>query len=199
MSFKFGQVSVSSKDFYKRKQITDLFSLDYDKVVVSDPIQCNNDKDKRYVIGYETSNGIIPLYIKTPKNVFSNGVRQYSDNSAYTMSFDLDAHKDWLEKYKLVWDRAEQQIFQRLTKDPVNKDRYVNGKLKTWKEEISTNFHGKSVTHEERCEATAILKVSSVYQQGANYYPQVYIEECKYCAREARKYHLLSDSEDELL
>ena len=115
------------------------------------------------------------------------------------MSFDLDAHKDWLEKYKLVWDRAEQQIFQRLTKDPVNKDRYVNGKLKTWKEEISTNFHGKSVTHEERCEATAILKVSSVYQQGANYYPQVYIEECKYCAREARKYHLLSESEDELL
>ena len=44
MSFKFGQVSVSSKDFYKRKQFTDLFSLDYDKVVVSDPIQCNNGK-----------------------------------------------------------------------------------------------------------------------------------------------------------
>ena len=131
MSFKFGQVNVRSKDFYKRKQFTDLFSLDYDKVVVSDPIQYNNRKDKRYVIGYETSNGIIPLYIKTPKNVFNNGVRQYSENSAYTMSFDLDAHKDWVEKYKLVWDRVEQQIFQRLTKDPVNKDRYVNGKLKT--------------------------------------------------------------------
>ena len=54
MSFKFGQVNVSSKDFYKRKQFTDLFSLDYDKVVVSDPIQCNDGKDKRYVIGYET-------------------------------------------------------------------------------------------------------------------------------------------------
>ena len=142
MSFKFGQVSVSSKDFYKRKQISDLFSLDYDKVVVSDPIQCNNGKDKRYVIGYGTSNGIIPLYIKTPKNVFSNAVRQYSENSAYTMSFDLDAHKDWVEKYRLVRDRVEQQIFQRLTKDPVNKDRYVNGKLKTWKEKITTNFHG---------------------------------------------------------
>ena len=167
MSFKFGQVNVSSKDFYKRKQFTDLFSLDYDKVVVSDPIQCNNGKDKRYVIGCET--GIIPLYIKTPKNVFSNGVRQYSENSAYTTSFDLDAHKDWVEKYKLVWDRAAQQIFQRLTKDPVNKDRYVNGKLKTWKEKITTNFHGKSVPHEERCEATAILKIESVYNQGKTF------------------------------
>ena len=67
MSFEFGQVSVSSKDFYKRKQFTDLFSLDYDKVVVSDPIKFNNGKDKRYLIGYKTSNGIIPLYIKTPK------------------------------------------------------------------------------------------------------------------------------------
>ena len=67
MSFKFGQVNVSSKDFYKRKQFTDLFSLDYDKVVVSDPIQYNNGKDKRYVIRYGTSNDIIPLYIKTPK------------------------------------------------------------------------------------------------------------------------------------
>ena len=71
-------------------------------------------------------------------------------------------------------------MFQCLTKDPVNKDRYVNGKLKTWKEGISTNVHGKSVPHEGRREATAILKVSSVHQQGANYCPQVYIEDCKY-------------------
>ena len=161
MSFKFGQVSVSSKDFYKRKQITDLFSLDYDKVMVSDLIQCG--KDKRYIIGYEASNGIIPLYIKAPKIVFSNGVTQYNENSAYTMSFDLDGHKDWLEKYELVWNKVEQKMFRCLTKNPVKKDRYVNGKLKTWKEEISTNFHGKNVPHEGRCEATAILKVSSVY------------------------------------
>ena len=44
MSFTFGQVSVSSKDFYKSKQVTDLFSLDYDKVMVSDLIQCSKDK-----------------------------------------------------------------------------------------------------------------------------------------------------------
>ena len=196
MSFKFGQVNVSSKDFYKRKQFRDLFSLDYDKVI-ADPIQCNNGKDKRYFIGYETSNGIIPLYIKTPKNVFSNGVRQYSENSVNTMSFDLDAHKDWVEKYKLVRDRAEQQIFQHLTKDPVNKDRYVNGKLKTWKEKITTNFHGKSVPHEERCEATAILKIESVYNQGKNSYPQFYLEECRYIENSTQTCTLLSDSEDE--
>ena len=113
------------------------------------------------------------------------------------MSFDLDVHKDLVEKYKLVWDRAEQQIFQRLTKDPVNKDCYVNGKLKTWKEKITTNFHGKSVPHEERCEATAILTIDSVYSQGKNFYPEAYLEECKYIENDTQTYALLSDSEDE--
>ena len=114
------------------------------------------------------------------------------------MSFDLNAHKNWVEKCKLVWDRAEQQIFQRLTKDPANKDRYVYGKLKTWKEKITTNFHGKSVPHEKRCEATAILKIDSVYNQGKIFYPQAYLEECKYIENNTQTCTLLlSDSEDE--
>ena len=114
------------------------------------------------------------------------------------MSIDLNAHKDCVEKYKLVWDRAEQQIFQRLTKDPENKDRYVNGKRKTWKEKITTIFYGKSVPHEERCEATAILKIDSVYSQGKNFYPQAYLEECKYIENDTQTCTLLSDSEDEV-
>ena len=114
------------------------------------------------------------------------------------MRFDLDAHKDWVQKYKLVWDRAEQEIFQRLRKDPGNTDRYGNGKLKTWKEKITTNFHGKSVPHEERCEATAILKIESVYNQGKNFYPQAYLEECKYIENNTQICTLLlSDPEDE--
>ena len=80
---------------------------------------------------------------------------------------------------------------------PVNKDRYVNGKLKTWKEKITTNFHGMSVPHEERCEATAILKIESVYNQGKNFYPQAYFEECKYIENNTQTCTLLSDSEDE--
>ena len=30
------------------------------------------------------------------------------------------------------------------------------------------------------CNATAVLKIDSVYKQGKNYHPQVYAEECKY-------------------
>ena len=79
----------------------------------------------------------------------------------------------------------------------MNKDRYVNGKLKTWKEKITSNFHGKSVPHEVRCEATAISKIDSVYSQGKSFYPQAYLEECKYIGNDTQTCTLLSGSEDE--
>ena len=58
--------------------------------------------------------------------------------------------------------------------------RYVHGKLKTWKERINTNFHGQDVLYDMYCNATAVLKMDSVYKQGKNYHPPVYVEECKY-------------------
>ena len=100
MSFKFGQITITSKDFHKKKQITDINTIDLDRIIVSDPLSCNNGKDRKYIIGYETDAGITALYIKTPKNIFSPGVKQYNENSPYTMGFDLDEHKNWLEQYK---------------------------------------------------------------------------------------------------
>ena len=78
--FKFGQLEVTSKDFYRQRQITDIFTIDVNKLVLSDKVSCNNRKDCRYIIGCQ-----VPLFIKTPKNFFSYGVSQYDKNCAYTM------------------------------------------------------------------------------------------------------------------
>ena len=43
--FKFGQIEVASKDFHKQRQITDIFTIDVNKVVLSDKVPCNNGKD----------------------------------------------------------------------------------------------------------------------------------------------------------
>ena len=42
---KFGQKEVTTKDFYGQRQITDLFKIDLNNVVVSDKVSCNNGKD----------------------------------------------------------------------------------------------------------------------------------------------------------
>ena len=49
---KFCQREVTNKKFYGQRQITDIFTIDVNKVVVSDKVSCNNGKDCRYIIGY---------------------------------------------------------------------------------------------------------------------------------------------------
>ena len=44
-TFKFGQTEVTSKDFHKQIQITDIFTIDVNKVALSDKVSCNNRKD----------------------------------------------------------------------------------------------------------------------------------------------------------
>ena len=47
------------------------------------------------------------------------------------------------------------------------------------------------------CNATAVLKIDSVYKQGKNYHPQVYAEECKYTKVENQQCIMLSDDVDD--
>ena len=91
---KFGQKEVTTKDFYGQRQITDIFMIDANKLVISDKVSCNNGKDRCYIVGYQVDGVLIPLFIKTPKNVFSYGVSQYNKNSACTMSFNFSEEKE---------------------------------------------------------------------------------------------------------
>ena len=90
---KFGQKEVTTKDFYGQRQITDIFTIDVNRLVVSDKVSCNNGKDCRYTVGYQVDGALIRLFIKTPKNVFSYGVSQYDKNSTYTISFNVSEEK----------------------------------------------------------------------------------------------------------
>ena len=44
---KCGQKEVTTKDFYRQRQITDIFTIDVNKVEVSDEVPCNNGNNCR--------------------------------------------------------------------------------------------------------------------------------------------------------
>ena len=98
-------------------------------------------------------------------------------------------------QYRNIWNDVESQLFGKLATEPV-KGKYVRGKLKTWKGSIKTNFHGQDVPYNMYCNATAVLKIDSVYKQGKNYHPQAYVEECKYTDAENKRCNMLSDDDD---
>ena len=193
---KFGQKEVTTKGFYEQRQITDIFTINMNKLVISDKVPCNNGKDYRYIVGYLADGALIQLFIKTPKNVFSYGVSQYHKNSAYTMSFNVFEEKEWVLQHRNISNEVESQLYEKLTTEPI-KGKYVHGKLKIWKERIKTNFHGQDVLYDMYCNATAVLKIDSVYKQGKNYHPQVYVEECKYTNAENQQCNMLSDDDDD--
>ena len=118
---KFGQKEVRTKDFYGQRQITDILMIDVNKVVVSDKVPCNNGKDCRYIVGYQGDGALIPLFIKTPKDIFSYGVSQYYKNSAYTMSFNVSEEEAWKTQYKKIWNKTESQLFEKMSTEPIKK------------------------------------------------------------------------------
>ena len=119
---KFGQNEVTTKDFYWQRKITDIFTIDIKKVVVSDKVPCNNGKDYHYIVGYQVDGALMRLFIKTPKNIFSYGVSQSDKNSAYKMSFNVSEEEEWVPQYKKIWNETESQLFEKMAADPIKKN-----------------------------------------------------------------------------
>ena len=177
-SHKFGQVTVDSKQFYEVIEIG-IKTLNVDNIVVSD-FRSDDKKGKRYIIGYNIDNKIVALRIKTPENAYSYGVSKYTETSKLCMRFNLEGHDEWIEKYKKIWEAVEAQVFQSITTEVVNKGQYINPKLNMYGDRVALKFYGKDVPYGKHCEATGVLRIASIYNQGDNYWPQVYIDECRY-------------------
>ena len=129
---KFGEKEVTTKGFYGQRQITDIFTIDVNKVVISDKVPCNNGKDCRYIVGYQVDGGLVPRFIKRPKNIFSYGVSQCDKNSSYAMSFNVSEEKECVAQYKKIWNEVESLLYEKMASEPIKREgSYVHGKLKT--------------------------------------------------------------------
>ena len=108
--------------------------IDVNKVVTSDKVSCNNDKDCRFIVRYQVDGVLVPLFIKTPKNIFSCGVLQYNKNSRHTMAFNVSEEMAWKIQYKNIWNETESQLFEKRTTKPIKREgRYVHDRLKRGK------------------------------------------------------------------
>ena len=126
----------------------------------------------KYNVGYQVDGGtIIPLIIKTPKNIFSYGVSQNDKDSSCTISSNLFEVEEWVPHYRNTWNEFEERLHlkswhQSLKKEKVN---YAKIKLKTCKERIKVIFRDQKVLYNMYCNITAVLKVDSVCKQGKSY------------------------------
>ena len=60
-------------------------------------------------------------------------------------------------------------------------DKYIKTKIKIYSDIIITNFHNKKMLKEKiPCKCLSITMLDSVVESDEKYYPQTFLEECKY-------------------
>ena len=91
---------------------------------------------RKYIIGYN-DNTISPLQLFLPKmigylNIFKDGDRK--------MSFFTD-NNEFLVKYTAIWEKIIDLVNKKFDSDPIYNNKYINTKIRSYNNDIKTNFH----------------------------------------------------------
>ena len=71
--------------------------------------------------------------------------------------------------------------------DPVYNEKYLKAKIKSYNGKINTNFHKNKIPKEgSQFIFLSVILIDSVFRTGKNYYPQVFLEECKFFVKEKK-------------
>ena len=82
-------------------------------------------------------------------------------------------------------EKIRDLIGKKFDSEPVYGDKYIKTKIKSYNNDIRTNFHGEGNSKKVpkgSCtyKCFSLTSLDSVIQMGKKYYPQTLLEECKY-------------------
>ena len=136
---------------------------------------------KSNLIAYNDST-IIPLQLFLPKmtgylNIFEDGTRE--------MSFLTDNNES-LERYTKIWEKVSDLIDKKFDSDPVYNNKHINTKIRSYNNDIITNFHDNDNKNNKLPEKNraykcmSLISLDSIIKIIKKYYPQTLLQECVY-------------------
>ena len=174
---KFGDKEVYKKKFYWSKEAISLYSVDLNKIVVSNKWKINDTANK-YLCGYLNNNTIQPLCVILPQ---MNGYIKHFDDGGKNMSF-VTGDEEIFEKYNEIWEVIRKVSKVKFTVGPVRDDTYLVAKLKIFDRKNRTTFTNNIIPI-ERNHYTCIpaIDIDSVLKiDNKRVYPQADLEQCEY-------------------
>ena len=119
-----------------------------------------------------------------------NGYIKYFENGGKSMSFLIKNSELW-GIYEDIWDIIKNKLSIKFHSEPVYEIKYLKAKVREFNGNIKTNFLGNNVPKEDTYyTCIACTTLDSVLKMGKKYYPQVYLEECKYKVKQIRNQDL---------
>ena len=85
-------------------------------------------------------------------------------------------------------------IKKELDSEPVYNEKYLKAKIKSCNEKINANYHNNKIPKEVfQFICLLVILIDTVFKTGKNYYPEVFLEECKYVVKEKKKPKYITD------
>ena len=180
-TINFGGKEINKKDFYYNKKQFNIKDKDTNKILISKPISYGKNNMTKYIIGYK-DNTIIPLQLFSPKmtgylNIFEDGTRK--------MSFLTD-NNEFLKRYTKIWEKVSDLIDKKFDSEPVYNNEYINTKIRSYNNDIITNFHdnynknNKLPEKNKAYRCMSLISLDSIIKINKKYYPQTLLQECVY-------------------
>ena len=164
----------------KNKKIFNIDHIDFNKKLVSKKEQFCKNNSFIYFVGYNDNDVVRPLCLKLSK--MTGYIRKFDENKI-TMSL-MVKDKQLLKIYNKIWKKIERLMsadFNCKTTYGYDDNKYIKAKTKTYTDIIITNFHNKKMPKEKvPCKCLSIIMLDSVIESDEKYYPQTFLEECKY-------------------
>ena len=112
-------------------------------------------------------------------NIFKDGNRK--------MSFLADNTNEFLKKYMTIWEKISNLINKNFDSDPAYEDKYINTKIRSYNNDIITNFRNIDNKNNELPEenkpykCVSLISLDSIIKVDKKYYPQTLLQDV--CAK----------------
>ena len=120
-------------------------------------------------------------------------------NKNVTMSFRVNK-KQLLKNYDKIWENIEKAMSIDFESKPVysNDEKYIKTKIKIYAGTVIANIYNKKMPKEKApCKCLSIITLDSVIKANKRYYPQTFLEECKYIQEKTKTKNYIDDDDDD--
>ena len=168
-NINFDDKKVKKYTFYKNKKINKIDDTDVNKILVSKKEPYGTKNSSKYFVGYNDNDIIRPLYVRLPE--MTGHARKFDENA--TVPFKVNNKQEKVKKLLNV-DFESKPVYG-------DDDKYMKIKIKIYAGSIITNFHNKKIPKEKaQRQCLLIIMIDSVIKANKKYYPETFLEECKY-------------------
>ena len=91
---------------------------------------------------------------------------------------------NYLKNITKFGEKLKILLIKNLIKILYTTKKYLKPKIKSYNRKINTDFHNNKIPREgSQCIFLSVILIDSVFRTSNNYYPQLFLAECKYVVK----------------